>query len=148
MNLLDRLIFFLEEFVKNKQRLTAFTEMIKTNNARVEFKLDEVTYVMNSATQHKEEIIKNGNFCDLCVKLANCIRSTLKDKIFTFENRSDWYYRYSLVLLQEMDSFHPIVHHLKKSEPMQKKYAKELVFYYGCVLGVLRFLEGVSWGYS
>lgn len=31
---------------------------------------------------------------------------------------------------------------------MQNQYAKELVFYYGLVIGLYRFLEGVSWGYS
>jgi hypothetical protein len=47
-----------------------------------------------------------------------------------------------------MDAFHPIIHIIGGSEPLQVKYLKEMEFYFGCIIGVLRFLEGVSWGYS
>jgi hypothetical protein len=53
-----------------------------------------------------------------------------------------------LVLLQEIDSFNPIINKISKNERLQNQYAKELVFYYGLVIGLYRFLEGVSWGYS
>ena len=47
-----------------------------------------------------------------------------------------------------MDSFYPIINKISKSEKLQVQYSKELVFYYGLVIGLYRFLEGVSWGYS
>lgn len=66
------------------------------------------------------------------------------------ETKREWFSRYGLVLLQELDGFHPIIHLVAKSERggQVQKYSKELIYYFGCVIGVLRFLEGVSWGYS
>lgn len=103
---------------------------------------------MNTASQHKEEIIKNSSFPALCAKLCLQIRSVIVDKIYTFQDRKEWFCRYSLVILQEMDGFNPIITKISKNEKLQTQYAKELVFYYGLVIGVYRFLEGVSWGYS
>lgn len=70
------------------------------------------------------------------------------DKIYAFQDRKEWFCRYSLVLLQEIDAFYPIIIKISKSERLQNQYTKELVFYYGLVIGLYRFLEGVSWGYS
>ena len=103
---------------------------------------------MNTASQHKEEIIKNSSFPALCYKLSVQIRSVILDKIYAYQGRKEWFWRYTLVLLQEIDSFNPIINKISKNERLQNQYAKELVFYYGLVIGLYRFLEGVSWGYS
>jgi ATP-dependent phosphoenolpyruvate carboxykinase len=58
LNLIERLVMTLEEAIKNKQKIETFKDMLLTNNAKAEYKIDEVTYVMNTASQHKEEIIK------------------------------------------------------------------------------------------
>jgi hypothetical protein len=47
-----------------------------------------------------------------------------------------------------MDAFYPIITKISKNDKFQSHYGKELVFYYGLVIGLYRFLEGVSWGYS
>lgn len=47
-----------------------------------------------------------------------------------------------------MDAFYPIIIKISKNDKLQSQYGKELVFYYGLVIGLYRFLEGVSWGYS
>jgi hypothetical protein len=65
--------------------------MLITNNAKVEYKIDEVTYVMNTASQHKEEIIKSSSFPALCSKLCLQIRSILVDKIYVFQERKEWF---------------------------------------------------------
>ncbi len=138
----------LEEAIKNKQKIETFKDMLLTNNAKVEHKIDEVTYVMNTASQHKEEIIKNSSFPLLCSKLSVQIRNIIADKIYAFQDRKEWFCRYSLVLLLEMDAFYLIITEISKNDKLQTQYAKELVFYYGLVIGLYRFLEGVSWGYS
>lgn len=148
LNLIERLVMTLEESIKNKQKIETFKDMLITNNAKIEYSIDEVTYVMNTASQHKEEVVKNSSFPVLWLKLSVQIRSVILDKIYAFQNRKEWFCRYSLVLLLEMDSFYPIINKISKCEKLQNQFGKELVFYYGLVIGLYRFVEGVSWGYS
>lgn len=56
IKLVDRLIMSLEEMIKSKQKIETFKEMLLSNSAKVEFHIDEVTYIMNTAAQHIEEI--------------------------------------------------------------------------------------------
>lgn len=91
LNLIERLVMTLEEAIKNKQKIETFKEMLLTNSAKIEYKIDEVTYVMNTASQHKEEIVKNSSFPALCYKLSVQIRSIIIDKIYTFQNRKEWF---------------------------------------------------------
>lgn len=69
LNLIERLIIVLEEAIKNKQKIETFKDLLLTNNAKIEHKIDEITYVMNTAGQHKEEVSKNSSFPLLCSKL-------------------------------------------------------------------------------
>jgi len=62
LNLIERLVMTLEESIKNKQKIETFKDMLITNNAKIEYSIDEVTYVMNTASQHKEEVVKNSSF--------------------------------------------------------------------------------------
>ena len=126
LNLIDRLVMTLEEAIKNKQKIETFKDMLMSNSAKVEYKIDEVTYVMNTASQHKEEIVKNSSFPALCSKLCTQIRSIIIDKIYTFQDRKEWFWRYSLVLLREMDAFYMIIGKISKSDRLQSQYAKEL----------------------
>jgi hypothetical protein len=42
--------------------------MLKQNNAKHEFKLDEITYVMNTAAQIRDEYVaKGGVFIEFCM---------------------------------------------------------------------------------
>lgn len=68
--------------------------------------------------------------------------------IIEFENWAEWFCRYSIVLLEEIDSFNGIINLITSKEILQTRYLKESVFYFGCVLGVSWFLDGISWGYS
>ena len=104
----------LEEAIKNKQKIETFKEMLLTNSTKIEYKIDEVTYVMNIASQHKEEIIKYSSFPALCYKLSVQIRSIIVDKIYSFQNRKEWFWRYSIVLLQEMDAFNLVISRISK----------------------------------
>lgn len=68
--------------------------------------------------------------------------------IIEFENRTEWFCWYSIIILEELDSFNGKMSLLCSKENLQAKYLKEAVFYFGCVIGVSRFLDGISWGYS
>jgi len=96
----------------------------------------------------RRRLWNNSSFPGLCAKLSSQVRSIILDKIYTFQGRKEWFCRYSLVLLQELDGFYSIINKISKNERLQSQYVKELVFYYGLVIGLYRFLEGVSWGYS
>ena len=50
LNLTENLLRLLEEH-SNKQKFPVFKEMILSNHARSELRLDEITYVMNIAKQ-------------------------------------------------------------------------------------------------
>lgn len=91
LNLIERLVMTLEEAIKNKQKIETFKDMLLTNNAKTEYKIDEVTYVMNTAQQHKEEIVKNSSFPVLCSKLSVQVRGVILDKIYAFQNRKEWF---------------------------------------------------------
>ena len=122
--------------------------MIKQNNAKLEFKLDEITFSMNSAMQIKEEISKAGSFTAFVNQITTLIWKETWLKIQEFENREEWFCWYSTIILQELDSFNPLINIITSKETFVTKYSKELVFYFGCVIGVSWFLDGVSWGYS
>ena len=63
----------------------------------------------------------------------------------------EWYIRYAAVLIKELGSFTEAFQNLSdrtspNDEEMQK--SPELAAFYACTLVIIRFLEGISWGYS
>ena len=55
---------------------------------------------MNTASQIKEEVAKNGDFTELCVQLADAVRQALKESLIKeMEAKREWFSRYGLVLL-------------------------------------------------
>ena len=68
----------------------------------------------------------------------------------TFQERNEWYYRFSYVLIYEISQFKVILEYIREKPKLAQHYTKsrEIMLLYSCILGIIRFLEGISWGYS
>ena len=63
----------------------------------------------------------------------------------------DWYLRFASVLIREIGSFAEAFESLNKrieSNDDEIQRSPELSAFYACTLVVIRYLEGISWGYS
>lgn len=72
----------------------------------------------------------------------------LEGHSFCHEWTESWYERYALIMLAEVASFKEVFKQVILSKNKTVAKSHELVVFYACLLGVIRFLEGISWGYS
>lgn len=61
-----------------------------------------------------------------------------------------WHTHYSQILLSQVVEFLEPLKLIKENEKLLKDYkqSEEMVALYSCLLAILRFIEGISWGYS
>ena len=86
----------------------------------------------------------------ICSQLVTHLSKMLELNRSSFAEKEDWYYRYSFVLISELTDFRGVLQVLEDTPSLKTQYAKskELLCMYACLLGTIRFLEGISWGYS
>jgi len=65
-------------------------------------------------------------------------------------DQTDWYSRLAYVLLAQIASFSPIIRAVRLDSGLVAQFALsvEILNYYACLLATIRFLDGLSWGYS
>ena len=116
---------------------------------RLEKRVDEVAYLFMIA---KEQIqtLGSGTVVSICSQLVAHLSKMLDLNRASFLGKEDWYYQYAYVLISELTDFRAVLQHLDDSSPLKQLFAKskELHALYACLLGTIRFLEGISWGYS
>lgn len=111
--------------------------------------MDEVAYLFMIA---KEQIssLTPGAIISVCCQLLSHLHKMLDLNRAQFLEKDDWYYRYSYVLISELTDFKGVLQAIDEISILKGQYAKskELVCMYASLLGTIRFLEGISWGYS
>ena len=61
---------------------------------------------------------------------------------------NSWYYRYSHILLKEISSLETTFSFMKSTQYDTEEMEGTFLQFYACTLAIIRFLEGISWGYS
>ena len=94
--------------------------------------------------------IERDAILNICSDLVHHLSQMLELNKAVFEERKEWYYRYAYVLIFELNQFKPVLEVIKGNSQLADEYKKsrEIMLLYACILGIIRFLEGISWGYS
>jgi hypothetical protein len=112
--------------------------------------MDEVTYLISISKDQVKAFLEKDQILNICYDLIVHMSNMLELNESTFKEREEWYYRYSYVLMYEISQFKIILEYVREKPKLAQHYMKsrEIMLLYSCILGVIRFLEGISWGYS
>lgn len=103
MKLTEQLIKVLETVCGDDEKLyQRFQEEILNNSAKLEKKMDEVTYLISISKDQVRVFLDKGTILNVCYDLVVHLSNMLEINESTFTERQEWYYRYAYVLIYEL----------------------------------------------
>ena len=128
-------------------------ELVTKNNFKIENHLDEFSYCKYVASQQIIIFKQDTFFVDLFIQLIQNLRkvlNNLKKRNIPEDSEISWYFDYSRTLMAQIVDFVEPLKLINATDKLLKDYtqSEEMMILYACLLSILRFMEGISWGYS
>ena len=89
-------------------------------------------------------------FIQLIQNLRKVLNSLKKRNMADEDPEIRWYFSYCKTLMEQVVDFVEPLKLINATDKLLKDYtqSEEMMILYACLLSILRFMEGISWGYS